>query len=169
MQDHRLETSARSRCKSKKVSQCRTLSSFINGKQSFNRQRNRYKKLLLHFSKIPQIPKIPKISKISQKSFFYSDKRQVNESEDCLRFFNPEQCGQRFVTRNIDPFDLLSKETSCMSTVTNMCRSERKSQQRQLAEVDRPGNWDTMGAYKKELYKFVYDFIGNDATLTGKA
>lgn len=56
-----------------------------------------------------------------------------------------------------------------MSTVTNMCRSERKSQQRQLAEVDRPGNWDTMGAYKKELYKFVYDFIGNDATLTGKA
>ena len=44
MGDHRLETSARSRCKSKKVSQCRTLSSFINGKQSFNRQRNRNKK-----------------------------------------------------------------------------------------------------------------------------
>ena len=43
MGDHRLETSARSRCKSIKVSQCRTLSSFINGKQSFNRQRNRFK------------------------------------------------------------------------------------------------------------------------------
>ena len=54
-----------------------------------------------------------------------------------------------------------------MTTVTNMCRSERKTQQRQLAEVDRPATWDTMGAYKKELYKFVYDFIGNDASATG--
>ena len=161
MSDHRLETSARSRCKSKKVSQCRTLSSFINGKQSFNRQRDRYKKIFRDFSKIPKILKI--------RNFFHSDKRQVNESEECLRFFNPEQCGQRFVTRNIDPFDLLSKETSCMTTVTNMCRSERKTQQRQLAEVDRPDTWDTMGAYKKELYKFVYDFIGNDASQTGKA
>ena len=55
-----------------------------------------------------------------------------------------------------------------MTTVTNMCRSERKTQQRQLADNDKPGTWDTMGAYKKELYKFVYDFIGNDATQTGK-
>ena len=102
------------------------------------------------------------------KFIFNSDERQVNESEDCLRFFNPEQCRQRFVTRNIDPFDLLSKETSCMTTVTNMCRSERKTQQRQLADDDKPDTWDTMGAYKKELYKFVYDFIGNDATQTGK-
>ena len=55
-----------------------------------------------------------------------------------------------------------------MTTVTNMCRSERKTQQRQLADADRPDTWDAMGAYKKELYKFVYDFIGNDATQTGK-
>lgn len=55
-----------------------------------------------------------------------------------------------------------------MTTITNICRSERNQQQRQLAEVDKPANWDTMGAYKKELYKFVYDFIGNDASSTGK-
>ena len=55
-----------------------------------------------------------------------------------------------------------------MSTITNICRSERQQQQRQLAADDLPATWDTMGAYKKELYKFVFDFIGNDASATGK-
>ena len=56
-----------------------------------------------------------------------------------------------------------------MSTVTNMCRSERQQQQRELTVDDLPDTWDAMGAYKKELYKFVFDFIGNDATSTGEA
>ena len=56
-----------------------------------------------------------------------------------------------------------------MSTITNICRSERQQQQRQLAADDLPATWDTMGAYKKELYKFVFDFIGSDASSTGKS
>ena len=31
---------------------------------------------------------------------------------------------------------------------------------------DRPADWANMGVYKQELYKYIYDFIGNDAAAT---
>ena len=54
-----------------------------------------------------------------------------------------------------------------MTTVTNMCRSERQPVKRELQQADLPPTWDTLTSYKKELYKFIYDFIGNNADATG--